>query len=138
MKQISTTINMTRLAIAQGIYYLITGIWPLIDMYSFIAVTGPKTDLWLVRTVAMLIFFIGGGILAAGIRRQINLPIIIIAAGSAFGLILVDVSYVWLGIISLVYLLDAVAETLIFILWIVLILKKDKGDVFSSSSPIEE
>ena len=42
-----------------SIYFMLTGIWPVVHMPSFIAVTGPKTDLWLVRTVGLLIAGIG-------------------------------------------------------------------------------
>lgn len=125
MKQIVTTINMKRLAIAQGTYYLITGIWPILDINSFMAVTGPKYDIWLVRTVGMLIFFIGAGLLAAGIRNQVNVPVIIIAAGAAAGLLIVDVTYVFLNVISPVYLLDAILELAIVGIWAVLIFKKE-------------
>jgi hypothetical protein len=44
----------------QGGDYLATGLWPLIHMKSFVAVTGPKRDLWLVRTVGILVSCIGG------------------------------------------------------------------------------
>ena len=42
-----------QLAIAQGVYFAATGVWPLIDMRSFERVTGPKADKWLVRTVGV-------------------------------------------------------------------------------------
>lgn len=132
MKQITTNINMVRLAIAQGIFYMGTGIWPILNIESFIAVTGPKTDLWLVKTVGMLIFFIGAGLLTAGLKKRITFSLIVIAAGAAFGFILVDVIYVWKGVISLIYLLDAVAELIILILWIGLVLKKDEPDDYTS------
>lgn len=119
---------MFRLAIAQGVYYLVSGIWPILDMNSFIAVTGPKTDLWLVRTVAVLIFFMGAGLLAAGIKKQVNFSIIIIAAGAAFGLLMIDVIYVFLNVISPVYLLDAVVELIILALWFVLFFKKENPE----------
>ena len=32
------------LAIVQGIYYLMTGIWPLLHLPSFEKVSGPKTE----------------------------------------------------------------------------------------------
>ncbi|VTR52312.1 Uncharacterised protein [Sphingobacterium thalpophilum] len=43
----------------QGIYYCLTGIWPVIHISSFMAVTGPKTDLWLVKMVGLLSLAIG-------------------------------------------------------------------------------
>jgi hypothetical protein len=42
--------------IVQSVYMLLTGIWPLVHIESFMVVTGPKADIWLVKTVgAMLI-----------------------------------------------------------------------------------
>jgi hypothetical protein len=35
-------------ALVQGAFYVATGVWALVDLDSFMAVTGPKTDLWLV------------------------------------------------------------------------------------------
>jgi hypothetical protein len=32
-----------------------TGLWPLVSIGTFQQVTGPKTDLWLVKTVGVLI-----------------------------------------------------------------------------------
>src|SRR3954466_12104594 len=37
-----------RLAIAQGVFDVLTGAWPLLHMRSFTAVTGPKREHWLV------------------------------------------------------------------------------------------
>ena len=39
---------------AQGLYYLITGVWPFLSMASFQAITGPKVDGWLVKMVGAL------------------------------------------------------------------------------------
>jgi hypothetical protein len=47
-------------AVVQGIYFLATGVWPLLSMRTFLAVTGLKTDLWLVKKVG-LILAIGAG-----------------------------------------------------------------------------
>ena len=30
----------------QGVYYALTGIWPVVHIGSFMKVTGPKRDLW--------------------------------------------------------------------------------------------
>ncbi len=43
----------------QGIYYVATGLWPILNMRSFEMVTGPKRDKWLVKTVGALITAIG-------------------------------------------------------------------------------
>jgi hypothetical protein len=92
-------------------------------MRSFLAVTGPKVDLWLVETVGILVLIIGIGLFTAARRNQITFPLSIIASGSAFGLICIDVIYVWQGVISPVYLLDAVLEVILFVMWITYIFK---------------
>jgi hypothetical protein len=40
-----------RILALQALYYLATGLWPLVHLPSFEAVTGPKTDDWLVHMV---------------------------------------------------------------------------------------
>lgn len=110
--------NIYRLAVIHGLYFCVTGIWPLIHMDSFLLVTGPKTDLWLVEAVGVLVLVIGLGLLTAGIQKQISFPIGVIAVTSALGLILIDTLNVWGGIISPIYLLDALAEFILLIAWI--------------------
>ena len=77
-------------ALVQGIYFLITGIWPLIHMHSFLAITGPKTDLWLVKTVGLILAVIGAVLLYAQATATINPPVVALAIGSAASLALVD------------------------------------------------
>src|SRR5690606_20176976 len=55
---------------AQGWYYLASGVWPLVHYRSFIAVTGPKADDWLVRTFGALIAVVGVEL----VRRPRALP----------------------------------------------------------------
>jgi len=73
-------------ALAQGSYYVLTGVWSLVHIRSFQAVTGPKTDLWLVKTVGVLVIAIGGVLCSAGLRRQATPEIPSLAVGSAVGL----------------------------------------------------
>ena len=51
------------LPLGQGLFYLTSGIWPLIDMPSFEAVTGRKTDKWLVKTVGLLVAVSGSALI---------------------------------------------------------------------------
>ena len=105
------------LAIGQGVYFAATGIWPIVDMRSFEAVTGPKVDKWLVRTVGVLVAAIGGALISAGARRAVTPEIAGLAIGSAAGLALIDVVYSSKGRISKIYLADAAAEAALITAW---------------------
>jgi hypothetical protein len=105
------------LALAQGVFYLVTGIWPLLSIRTFEAVTGPKTDRWLVKTAGVLITAIGTALTLAGWRRSVTPEIGVLAAGGALGLAGIDVVYAARGRISKVYLLDALAELAIVAGW---------------------
>jgi hypothetical protein len=86
------------------------GLWPLLHMRSFEAVTGPKADRWLVRTVAGLMVANGvvqwraepssDGLAAA---RRIGL-------GTALTLGTIDVTCAAPHRISRMYLVDAALE----------------------------
>lgn len=101
----------------QGIFYLVTGLWPLLHMPSFLAVTGPKVDLWLVKTVGVLIVVIGAVLLVGARRRAIGPEVTLLAMGSAASLAGVDLVYALSDRIWDVYLLDALAETGLIVLW---------------------
>jgi hypothetical protein len=102
--------SRTHVLRAQGAYYVLTGFWPLAHMASFEAVTGPKTDDWLVRMVGLLAAVIGATLLTAGRQWQGAFEILVLAVGSAMAFTAVDVWYVLQGQISKIYLADAAAE----------------------------
>ena len=105
------------LATGQGLYYVVTGVWPLLSMRSFEAVTGPKTDRWLVKTVGVLVGVIGGVLMLSGRRRRVPLEPTVLATGSAVGLAAIDTIYASRGRISKIYLLDALAELALVGAW---------------------
>src|SRR4051794_18415411 len=110
---------MLKLAVIQGVLYLATGVWPLVDIVSFQLVTGPKTDLWLVRTVGVLVLVIGVVLLLAAKHRRVTDEVVVLAVGSALGLAAIDMIYALSGRISAVYLADAVVEIGLALLWVV-------------------
>lgn len=105
------------LALSQGLFYAATGMWPLVHMRSFEAVTGPKVDRWLVRTVGALIGVAGGAMISAAQRRRVTPEIRALAAGSAAVLAVIDLTYVVRKRIPPVYLLDAAAELALVGAW---------------------
>jgi hypothetical protein len=106
-------------ALTQGLFYVITGLWPLISMRTFLRVTGSKTDLWLVKIVGVLVLVIGLVLLLAWGRQQVSLEIALLAGGIAGGLAAADLVYVSKRVIGPVYLLDAAAEVALVLWWVV-------------------
>ena len=104
-------------ALIQSIYYIVTGLWAYVHISSFMWVTGPKTDIWLVKTVGILIVVIGITLLIARFRKHYPAEIIFLAIGTAIGLTMIDIYYVLVGRISPIYLLDAVAELILAGMW---------------------
>ena len=108
-----------RLALAQGLFFAASGAWPILHLRSFEAVTGPKPEGWLVKTVGALLV-VGGGALALASRRRVTPEWAVLGAGTAVALAGVDVWYA--GVrrrIAPVYLLDAVLEVGIVAAWAV-------------------
>jgi hypothetical protein len=110
---------LPKLALIQGIFYLATGVWPLIHIESFQLVTGPKTDLWLVRTVGVLVTVIGGVLVQAARTGRIIPEIFLLGCGSALGLAAIDLIYALSGVIAPIYLADAAAEIGLAALWVI-------------------
>lgn len=111
-------INLSDIAaVAQGAYYVATGVWPFVSMRSFLKVTSPKTDLWLVKTVGGLVGVIGGALLVAGLRRRVTPELKLVGAGSAAALAAIEGFYVLRRRIPPVYLADAAAEAVLLAAW---------------------
>jgi hypothetical protein len=106
-------------ALVQGIYFFIFGIWPILHMPSFLKVTGPKTDLWLVKTVGIILAVIGLVLILAQVNAEINTSVIVLAIGSALALALVEFVYVAKRVISPIYLGDAFLELVLIGWWVI-------------------
>ena len=103
--------------LSQGLFYVATGLWPIIHLPSFERVTGPKVDKWLVRTFGGLVAAVGGALIAGAFERRQSRALAILGVGSALALGAADVVYSLRGRISKVYLGDAAAEGAIAATW---------------------
>jgi hypothetical protein len=110
-------LSRREIACAQGVYFTVTGIWPLVHMESFEAVTGPKVDKWLVRTVGVLVAAIGGVLASAAYRGRVTPEIAALGVASAGGLGAIDVIYAGKRRISPIYLADAALEAVLVGAW---------------------
>jgi hypothetical protein len=110
----------------QAAYFLLTGLWPLIHIDSFLAVTGPKVDVWLVETVGVLVSSIGAALAIAAARDRAPAEIVVLALGSAIGLATIEVIYVVRDRIGEIYLLDVAVEAVIVTGWVVVVVSHRK------------
>jgi hypothetical protein len=112
---------------AHGAANVVGGLWPLLHIRSFEMVLGPKTDRWLVKTVAGLLIVNGITQLttsstAIGLRQARRLGV-----GTAAVLAAIDLVYVPARRISKMYLVDAAIEVGWIIAWY-RVDKPPKGD----------
>ena len=110
----------------QGGYYVLTGVWSLVSIASFQAVTGAKTDIWLVKTVGLLVTVSGMVFLFSAVRRSFPVETVLLGVGTALSLACIEIIYGSGGRISSVYLLDALLELVIVGLWIMGIRRQGK------------
>jgi hypothetical protein len=105
------------LAAAQAAYYVPTAIAPFVSRSAFERVTGPKTEWWLVLTVSALVGAIGAA-LGISARDTPGRDAVVLGAGAAAGMGLIDIVFVSRRRISPVYLLDAAVQLPIAVGWV--------------------
>jgi hypothetical protein len=96
-----------RLSDVQALYFIGTGIWPIMHLRSFEAVTGPKRDDWLVKTFGALVAAIGVAMVSS---RDEATSAERIGLASAAALICAEVVFAGRGRIRPIYLADAALE----------------------------
>lgn len=104
-------------AMAQGAYWAASGLWPIVDLRSFEAVTGPKRERWLVKTMGGLVAAVGATLLVAGARRRVTSELALLGAASAAALGGAGAWYAARGRIRSVYLADAALEAALLGAW---------------------
>jgi hypothetical protein len=113
---------------AQGLYFLATGVWPIVSTETFQLVTGRKSDHliadppteadhWMLNTIAALIIAIALVILVAARRRRVSFDVALLALLSAAALTIIDIVYVARGTIAPIYLADAAIEVVLIGGW---------------------
>lgn len=108
----------SRVWLAHALYFVLGGLWAILGRRSFEAITGPKTDYWLVRTVGGLLAATGAVIGLAGTRERITPEVRWLAISTSGVLVAVDVIATVIGRIRPVYLLDAAANLALIGAWL--------------------
>ncbi|HEY9005026.1 MAG TPA: hypothetical protein VIM75_02780 [Ohtaekwangia sp.] len=110
--------NIFRALLAiQCIYTLLTALWPLADIESFMAVTGYKIDVWLVKTVGALLVSIA---LCMGTHLFIHTdhrPVVVLCITSAIGFICIDFYYALNDVIRDIYMVDGCFQIVLLLAW---------------------
>jgi hypothetical protein len=97
-------------ATIQGIYFILTGLWPVFNIKSFEKISGPKTDKWLVKTFGLLVAVVGIALIASQSDSRL------LGIGSAAALGIPEAYFSLKGRIPKTYLVDSAIE-LMFIAW---------------------
>jgi hypothetical protein len=81
----------------QGSYYVVTGVAPLVSRRAFEAITGPKTEWWLVQTVGAIVTAVGSALLTGARSERVTPQLRLLAADCAASLAAIDIIYVAQG-----------------------------------------
>src|SRR4051794_13924459 len=103
--------------LAQGLYYLVIGLWPLVGIGSYQEATGHRAAPWLAQAVGVLLLIDGGRLCLGAWRKQGSPGVLVLAFGTALGLTAVDIHLVWRGY-SALYLLDAALQLGLVAFWV--------------------
>jgi hypothetical protein len=113
------------LLLAQSGYTLLTALWGLLDIDSFMAVTGPKTDIWLVKAVSVLFVSIALSLIVSFVFNPSDKSSATLAITVSIGIAIIDFYYSLNHIIRPVYIVDGCIQLIFFCCWIrILIAKK--------------
>jgi len=119
-----------RLATAHGAFLVATGLWPLVSLETFEAVSGRKDEPWLVKTVGLVLATLG--VVLWQSRREESRAQIELGRLPALALAGIDLWYAGIRrCISPVYLADGVVEIGLAVAWTMVA----RGDAAPSQAP---
>jgi hypothetical protein len=110
------------LLIIQSSYTFLTAVWPVIDIKSFMEVTGYKTDVWLVKTVGALLIPIAISLVSYLYFSADKRPVLLLGSTTALAFICIDFYYALNDTIPDIYLLDGIIEIVFLTGWIYVII----------------
>src|SRR5260370_39961043 len=103
--------------LAQGLYYILSSIWPLVGLASYQDVTGHIADAWHVEVMCAMLLVIGGTLCLAAYRKMGTPEVLFLAFGSALGMTAVDIHLLTRGF-SALYFVDALLEVALVAFWV--------------------
>jgi hypothetical protein len=117
MKKIGSA-NLTKVAVAVGLYDTIIGLWPFLSMNSFTALTGLDSNLDAVRMIGAA-WSVLGAMLLISCKKSEVVPVLGVASTLAGSMLaLTECSLVAMKLIPVIFLLQAICEVIIGRTWI--------------------
>jgi hypothetical protein len=98
-----------RVALMHGAYLVGAGLWPILDLRSFMVATGPKLEGWLPKGVGACMANIGAALVAAGVRGKVARELRILGVTTALSFAAMDFRHAGVRR-SRVYLFNGVAQ----------------------------
>lgn len=111
------------LTLIQATYFLITAIWPIVHIHSFMEVTGYKTDIWLVKTVGALLIPVSICLMIFLFISVDKRPALALGSLCCVAFISIDFYYALTDVISDIYLADGILQIVFLLAWIFIIAK---------------
>jgi hypothetical protein len=110
-------------------------VWPLVHISSFIVVTGPKTDIWLVKAVGALLIPVSACLFMFRFIPTLDKrPAVVLGGLCSIAFIGIDFYYALTDVISDVYLLDGFIQVGLLIGWIFFSIKNQRHLVPSKTA----
>jgi len=109
--------------ILQSLYYLFTGLWPLLHMLSFSAESGPKANEWLLKTEIMLIVCIIAAFMIDLYTRRYTTSIVFLAISSSIGFLYIDLWHTLFHGMTGIYLIDSATHLVLMTVWSIWLVK---------------
>ncbi len=103
----------------QGMFYVATGLWPIIHFRSFERMTGPKRVRWVAKLMGGMVAAIGTALIIGSMNTRPPRPLRWLGIGSAMALGLADLIQTARGRQPKAHLADAAAEGAAMVTWFV-------------------
>lgn len=115
------------IVLTQATYTLITAVWPLVHIESFMEVTGYKREVWLVKTVGALLIPVALCLYAHLYFKSDHRPAIVLGSFTALAFACIDFYYALNDVIPDIYLADGVVELIFLGGWLYITLWAKKS-----------
>ena len=125
---------VSSIAVAQALFFVLTGLWPIVSIRVFQNVSASRKDFWLVKSMGLMLGIAGSIITGARSHQQTSPLISIFAIGTAAVLMAIDLVYVNWKKFSRIYFLDAVLEFCIVAAWALVLIQGNDSQLVAASN----